>query len=169
MSHQDKDRRSVHYNAEYLKQSLHWLLCRANWSCIEFRVDCSWTPLHLVATALLWAWSDEATLKERLFAARRLAKYIYQPQQEFATSWQAFVTMLVRWTSTLVAVVQSALRRRMEEALALSWKVHGFIVFGVDGSRFDLPRTKSHETVNAPARDPKGRKLKRNWISWLSV
>jgi hypothetical protein len=24
------------------------------------REDCRWTPLHLAATALLWAWSDEA-------------------------------------------------------------------------------------------------------------
>lgn len=40
--------------------------------------------------------------------------------------------------------------------------MHGFVVFGVDGSRVELPRTKSHETVNAPARTKEGRKLKRN-------
>jgi hypothetical protein len=107
-------------------------------------------------------WSDEETLQERLFAARRLAKYIYQPQQEFATTWQAFIKILVRWTSPLVVVIQATLRRRMEETLAAAWMVHDFILFGVDGSCIDVPRTKSHEAVHAPGRDAKGRKLKRN-------
>ena len=162
MSHQDKDCRSIRLNAEYLKQALHWLLNQVNWSPIAFRPDCSWTPLCLTATALLWAWSDEQTLQDRLFAARRLAKHIYQPQREFATTWQAFNKILVRWTSPLVAVIQAALRQRMQETLAALWMVHDFIVFGVDGSRVDVPRTKSHEAVNAPGRDAKGRKLKRN-------
>jgi hypothetical protein len=162
MSHQDKDRCQVRYNAEYLKQSLHWLLCHVNWSSIRFREDCSWTPLHLAATALLWVWSDESTLGERFFTARRLAEHLYQPQREFATSSQAFVKLLVRWTGMLLLVIQAALRRRMQEALVASWMVHDFIVFGVDGSRLDVPRTKSHEAVNALARNKKGQKLKRN-------
>ena len=162
MSHQDKDGHSVRFNAEYLKQSLNWLLCPVIWSRISFRADCSWTPLHLAATALLWAWSDEATLQDRLFAARRLAKYIYQPQREFATSWQAFIKILVRWTTPLMLVIQTQLRRRMEETLAASWEVHDFVLFGVDGSRIDVPRTRSHEAVNAPGRDAKRRKLKRH-------
>jgi len=162
MSHQDKDRRQVRYNAEYLKQSLHWLLYHVNWSGIQFREDCSWTPLHLAATALLWAWSDEPTLGERFFAARRLAEHLYQPQREFATSSQAFLKMLVRWTGAILVVIQAALRRRMQDALSASWRVHDFLVFGVDGSRIDVPRTKSHEAAHAPARNKRGQKLKRN-------
>lgn len=162
MSHQDKDRCQVRCNAEYLKQALHWLLCQVDWSSIVLRDDCRWTPRQLAATALLWAWSDEATLGERFFAARRLADHLYRPQREFAASWQAFIKVLNRWTAPLLVVIQAALRRRMQDALAASWEVHGFIVFGVDGSRVDLPRTKSHEAVNAPAKDQQGKKLKRN-------
>jgi len=129
---------------------------------LNFRDDCTWTPLQLVATAILWAWSDEPTLGERFFASRRIAEHLYQPQREFAGSSQAFLKMLGRWTTTLVAVVQAALRKRMQEALAASWMVSGFIVFGVDGSRVEVPRTKSHEAVNGLARNKQGRKLKRN-------
>jgi hypothetical protein len=162
MSHQDKDRRLVHLNADCLKQALRWLLCQADWSSLRFREDCTWTPLQLVATAILWAWSDEPTLGERFFAARRIAEHLYQPQREFAGSSQAFLKMLVRWTGALVAVVQAVLRRRMQEALAASWMVSGFILFSVDGSRVDVPRSKSHEAVNGLARNKQGRKLKRN-------
>ena len=65
MSHQDKDRCSIVYNVEYLKQALHWLLGPVDWSSIVFRGDCTWQPLQLAVVALLWAWSDEPTLGDR--------------------------------------------------------------------------------------------------------
>lgn len=162
MSHQDKDCFVIRTNADCLKQALRWLLQHVDWRGVEFRSDCTWTPLQLVATAILWAWSDEPTLGERFFAARRIAEYLYQPQREFAGSSQAFLKMLVRWTASLVAVVQAALRRRMQEALPTSWMVSGFVVFGVDGSRVEVPRTKSHEAIHGLARDKRGRKIKRS-------
>ena len=142
MSHQDKNRCRVRYNALGIRQALAWLLRDTDWNCIRLRDECTWTPLQLAATAILWAWSDEATLGERFFAARRIAEHLYQPQREFAASSQAFLKLLVRWTALLVEVVQAALRRRMESALIASWRVYDFVVFGVDGSRVDLPRTR---------------------------
>jgi Transposase DDE domain len=162
MSHQDQNRSHGRYNAEYLQLALRSLLGPANWNGIQFREDCTWMPLQLAATAILWAWSDEATLGERFFAARRIASHLYQPQREFAGSSQAFLKMLVRWTAVLVTVVQAALRKRMQAALAASWMVHDFVVYGVDGSRVDVPRTQSHEAVNAPARTKEGQKVKRS-------
>jgi hypothetical protein len=152
MSHQDQDGRKVRFNADYLRQSLQWLLCKAAWSTICFRGDCTWKPLYLAAAAIVWAWSDEITLGERFHTARKITSYLYQPQQEFAGSYQAFLKLLCRWTSALVALLQTSLRQRMQATLSRYWQVCGFILFGVDGSRLELPRTHSNEVAYAAAK-----------------
>ena len=162
MSHQDQDGCRVRYNVEQLQLALRWLLSPAAWSSIPFRQDCTWLPLQLAATALIWAWSDELTLGDRFLAARRIAEHVYRPQRQFAGSVQAFLKLLVRWTEALVAVLQAAFRCRMQDALAAQWKVGGWVLFGVDGSRVELPRTQSHEAAYSLARTRSGKKLKRN-------
>lgn len=163
MSHQDQGRnRVVKFQADQLKQSLGRLLDEGDWGSLRFRDDCTWRPQQLAATALLWAWSDELTLGDRFFAARRLAQFLFAPQQEFAGSVQAFVKLLLRWTAVLVGVLQATFRRQMQRDLPALWRMGGLVLFGVDGSRVDVPRSLSHEAAHAPARDAKGRKLKRN-------
>ena len=86
-------------NSAYLGQALQWILARGDWKSVGFRDDCSWTPRVLSAAALLWAWSDEGTLGERFFAARRLVAHRH-PQESgerpLATSYQALIKLLVR-------------------------------------------------------------------------
>lgn len=147
-------------NSVYLGRALQWILARVDWSAVRFRDDCSWTPRALVAAALLWAWSDEWTLGERFVAARRLVTHL--PSQEpsegpLATTYQAFIKVLIRWTATLVALLQAAFRKQMQESLSSSWTVGGFVVFGVDGGRAELPRTKSHEAAYSPSPERSGK------------
>ena len=160
MSHQDKDCQTVRYNVAHLQLAMQWLLASVDWSGICFRKDCTWLPRQLVATALYWAWSDEGTLGERFFTARKITAYLEDPQQVFAESVQAFLKMLVRWTTSLAALVQAAFRQRMQVSLASRWCLHGFVLFGVDGSRVELPRTKSHEAAYSPSAKRKGKKHK---------
>ena len=160
MSHQDQDGR-VRYNAAYLKVALQWLLGQSL-AAVRFRDDCTWSPLHLASAALLWAWADESTLVERFVTARKITALLYDPQQEFAESYQCFMKLLRRWTVALLAQLQAALRRRLRDALAEFWQVHGFALFGVDGSRIELPRTQSHEAAYSLTRHKKPRPLKRN-------
>jgi hypothetical protein len=44
----------------------------AELSDVAFREDCTWTPKGLIFAALLWTWSDEKTLTERFFLARKV-------------------------------------------------------------------------------------------------
>jgi hypothetical protein len=163
MSHRDSQVKSVPLNASCLKLALNGLLRQVDWSGVAWRDDCTWTPRLLAAAALLWAWADESTLVERWTSTRRLVTFLYSPAKPLARSYQAFTKLLVRWTSVLVLCLQAAWRAQMKRELSAHWSVAGFVMFGVDGSRCELPRTVSHEQAFSPTRSQRtGRKKSRS-------
>ena len=152
MSHQDRDghnESAPHHQA--LKQALDWLLGWASLEQVRFREDCTWTPKTLIFAAILWAWSDEKTLTERFAVARKIVIAMAIRCGVPAKSYQAFLKILKTWTFILAVALTKAFRRCMETALAERFRVHGFQVFGVDGSRLELPRTESNEKRFSPA------------------
>lgn len=161
MSHRD----TVRLNVVCLQQCLRWLLGGVDGSTIVFREDCRWTPKSLAAGALLWAWSDELTLGERFRSVRKIMLWLGGEQQQLAKTYQAFTKMLRRWTGELVGLLTRALRERMQTTLRQHWQVGGWVMFGVDGSRIDLPRTRSHEQAfstirhHRKGRNRRGRRL----------
>jgi hypothetical protein len=153
MSHQDTGGHTAfvpHHQA--LQQALDWLLVSARFDGITFRKECTWTPKGLVFTALLWAWSDEKTLTDRFVLARRVILAMAVLPGVPATTYQAFLKMLQTWTVTLTILLIAAFRDRLRTDLAARLRVYGFGVFGVDGSRLELPRTVSNERGFAPAK-----------------
>lgn len=160
MSHQDVKIEVSRLKGQCLKVALQSLLSGVTWSTIKFREDCSWTPKLLAAGALLWAWSDEGTLVERFHTGRSIIMFLFALQQQLAGSYQAFVKMLLRWTDDLVSAIQTSLRQRLPEQFPDCWQIYGFILFGVDGSRIELPRTQSHEQAYSATRKSKPKKKK---------
>ena len=158
MSHQDS---KSTLNADCLQKALKLLLGSLDFTSLHFRHDCTWLPLQLVAAALVWAWSDETTLHERFFTARRIIDFIFPPQREFGASYQGFLKLLRKWTAPLIGLLQRHLRERMQTLLGTQWLLHGYAIFAVDGSRINLPRTSSNEKAYGPQR--KGRKTKQGW------
>ena len=149
MSHRDS---RVRLNVLCLQQCLRWLFTGTDWSKICFRKDCRWTPKRLVAAALLWAWSDEQTLGERFRAVRKITIRLSGEQQQLAKTYQAFTKILRRWTDELVLLLSVALHERMQQTLPQHWQVAGFLLFGVDGSRIELARTRSCEQAYSSTR-----------------
>lgn len=141
-----------------LKRALDWLLGPADFSAAGFRGTCTWSPRGLAAAATLWAWSDEPTLTARFTAARKVAIRAFGLDGRTAATYQAFLKLLRAWTAALVAAVILALRRRMQRDLADRFRVGGYAVFGVDGSRLELPRTASNERHFAPPGRPARRR-----------
>jgi hypothetical protein len=127
-----------------------WLLEHADFATIDFRRTCTWTPRSLTVAALLWAWSVEETLTARFTAARKIAITTPGLGGLTAATYQAFLELLRAWTATLAVVLIAALRCRMQGDLADRFPVDGVAVFGVDGSRLELPRTASNEAGFAP-------------------
>lgn len=162
MSHQgskaDPRSRVSDLNAVSLRSMLQWLFATVNWSSVTWRPDCTWSPTLLSATALIWAVSDESTLQERFRTSRKTSLFLYPEFSKSASSYQAFTKLLVKWTGTLMAVIQSRLQQLMEHSLAEFWHLGGLVMFGVDGSRIDLPRTKSNQATYAVSRQ-KNRKI----------
>ena len=106
MSHQDTDGNtasSPHHQA--LKQVLDWLVKSAGLSDLVFREECTWTSKGLIFTAILWAWSDEKTLTDRFFLARKVVVAIEILARIPATSYQAFLKMLRTWTVALTSAL----------------------------------------------------------------
>jgi hypothetical protein len=153
MSHQDTDGLTCSTpHHQDLKAALDWLWASARLSDLAFRKDCSWTPKGLIFMAILWAWSDEKSLTQRFFHARKVVMAMGILTRIPAATYQAFLKMLTTWTVALSMTLFDAFHRRMRSELAARFEVGGFPVFGVDGSRLELARTESNEGRFSPAK-----------------
>jgi len=137
-------------HAHDLRQAMRWLLTGVSLSRIVFRFNCTWTPQNLVSMGLLWAWSDELTLLERFATARKIIRSWLGEQHQPATSYQAFMKILRKWTEPLLDVLRPAFRQRMIQGLARVWTVEGWAVFAADGSKVDVPRTRKNQERYSP-------------------
>jgi hypothetical protein len=164
MSHQDTDGLTVSApHHQDLKLALDWLWDLAQLSALKFRSDCTWTPKAFCFLTMLWAWSDEKTLTDRFLLARKVVMAMLSLLRIPAKSYQAFLKMLKTWSLPISIALVAAFRERMQTDLADRFEVCGFQVFGVDGSRLELPRTESNEQRFSPAsppQEPKSEKRK---------
>lgn len=152
MPHQDSHARGARVNSADLHAALQWLFATVDWAGVRLRKESSWTARWLAWTAVLWAWSNESTLRERFDCAQRLIRHLQQENSKVATSYQAFLKILRRWTRLLVQTIQVSFRSRMKALSLEQWRIQGWIVFGMDGTKIDVPRTHSNQQAYASGR-----------------
>jgi hypothetical protein len=138
-------------DAQGLAAALGWLT-GVDWKDIRFRQDCGWSVPSLVTAALLWAWSGETSLQERLEQTLENLHRMGGHKAPHSTSYQAFLKLLVRWTTPLRAAVVRALQLCMEREFPDEFRIAGFVVLAGDGSKLALPRTLSNQRRFSPAR-----------------
>ena len=163
MSHQDHGRCSgtcFHFQA--LNEAICWLWKEIDFSGLRLRGDCTWSARALATAALLWSWSDELTLVDRFRKARQIACKSLGIRNPPASSYQAFLKLLNKWTPHFVELLTLAFRRRMKQRFPDRLRIAGFFAFSADGSRIELPRTRSNEETYAAACSKRSRKRKRN-------
>jgi hypothetical protein len=84
---------------------------------------------------------------ERFTTARKIALHMFPQKHAVGNTYQGFMKLLRKWTESLIAPVTVALRTQMQATCSNCMQVAGFVLFAVDGSRAELPRTKAHERV----------------------
>lgn len=91
------------------------------------------------------SWDNAKTVGERFGSAWQTLAKMFPGRRRPGKTYQGFIKALVKQTPWLQRQVQDQLRRTMQEMAGACWQVAGWLVFAVDGSRFDLPRTEANE------------------------
>jgi hypothetical protein len=104
--------------------------------------NAQWTPRCVVWVSVLMFWISGHSLEERFSAARRLVKFMH-PHWRLPASYAGFVAARERLGPLLWPAVRSALQP--DESFGSAWRVLGWLVLAVDGSRFECPRTAANE------------------------
>jgi hypothetical protein len=162
MSHRDRDCRTGSKTfAQDLSAAIQWLLATLDLRDVKLRKDCTWSAKALISAALLWAWSSETALTERLRQAVNVARRIWKRGVPASTSYQAFIKLLMRWTTELAACLILGLRTQMERGSPKQFHIAGFLVLAGDGSKLGLCRTNSNECRFSPAKTQRKNRKKR--------
>jgi hypothetical protein len=72
---------------------------------------------------------------------------MFPQTQAVAKSYQAFMKLLKKWSAPLIRDLQQVLRARIVKEFSDHMQVAGYLLFAIDGSRAELPRTVAHERV----------------------
>ena len=98
----------------------------------------------LILVALMMCWSSGLSLTERFDLARACVVEIHPTRKRPGAGYNGFIDCLARHSTRLLNIVITALRRRIVELAGSDYRTFGFIVFGVDGTKIELPRSDSN-------------------------
>ena len=141
-------------NLQYLRAIKQLLLDDIGRSKLAFKSDCGWSPKSLAYAAILWAWADPNTLRDRFTIANKIACRLFR-LAPVTCSYQSFVKLLVRHTDRLVEPIVASLQHRMQCELKSKMQIGGRDVLAVDGTKVLLPKSRSNEKAYAKTRKRK--------------
>jgi hypothetical protein len=111
-----------------------------------------WSPRLLVFGAILFTLDASATLGERFAAAYDAIVAMFPSRRRVGKDPQGFLRALCRHSAELLEIVKRKLQRRVRRLAGRKpgkhgccWRVEDHLVFGVDGSKVECPRTAANE------------------------
>lgn len=131
---------------DQLRTAMAKLFPERLWSSIGVHGNSQWTPARLLAALVVMSWDEAPTLAARFDKARDLLQRWF-PEWTVPTSYAGYVVALRRWLPEIVLRVRERLQERARTSCEKSWKTGRWVVFAVDGSRFECPRTTANEKV----------------------
>lgn len=154
MSHQDK-MSGIVINHQTLKQVVDVLLPATLFRSLHFRAGATWRPRMLAVAALLWGCQDGDTLEGRFRQARNIAAKIFHWFAAPGNTYEGFKKVLKVWHQEYKLLLMEQWHGEMLRIMPAPWTIEGYLILSGDGSRFELPRTRSHEEHYAPSRKRK--------------
>jgi hypothetical protein len=128
---------------EVLRAALDWFAEGCSLTELRLHGNVGWIAMHLVTLAVLWSWSDRATLTGAFEHARQLATEMFG--QAAVTSYQGLTGAMRTYTEQLLPLMWSHLHGLMGQAGAAHWRIGRWLALAVDGSRVSTPRTEKNE------------------------
>ena len=123
-----------------------------------------WTTRALVLTSLCIGWSGMRTVVERFGRARQVVMAL--AGRGLPIWYQGYAKQLHAAGVDLLTEVLAALRPRVRKLAGQRWRFGGWVPIAVDGSRFDLPRSRANErTFGRSGRKGSGPQL---WATLLT-
>ena len=104
-----------------------------------------WTGRMLAMAAVWMAWSCAPTLLDRFTQARAALVEVYRTRRRPGASLEGFCKALTGPGVAVLAVLCEHWRQCVARVAGGHWRVEGWLLFGVDGSKFDCPRTAANE------------------------
>lgn len=115
-----------------------------------------WSALAVALCSVLMCWDAGPTLAQRFESALAVLDSGLPRRRRTGRTYQGFVKALSRRGGIALATLRGHLRTLTREAAGKHWRVGEFVPIGVDGSKFDAPRTVSNEALGIAGKDKSG-------------
>ena len=106
-----------------------------------------WTPWFTIMVSLLMVFDTSGTLRERFKAARDCLSSVYGNRRRVGRTFEGFCYARSSVKSEDRLALSAHLRKQLRIVAGDFWKRLGFEAFAVDGSKIELPRTRTNETA----------------------
>jgi|APGre2960657505_1045072.scaffolds.fasta_scaffold35240_1 hypothetical protein len=130
-------------NGETLRTAVTWIVNEKSFQNLKFHGNTTWLVCDLIILAVLWVWSDHATLTGAFAEAHGWS--LKMLGRAAVDSYQGLTGALVSVTGTLLPVLWARMQSLMEQHGGEHWRVAGWLPLAVDGSRVSTPRTAPNE------------------------
>ena len=141
VSHREQAKQPV--NGETLRSAVTWIVNEKSFQNLKFHGNTTWLVCDLIILAVLWVWSDQATLTGAFVEAHGWS--LKMLGRAAVGSYQGLTGALVSVTDTLMPVLWARMQSLMEQHGGEHWRVAGWLPLAVDGSRVSTPRTAPNE------------------------
>jgi hypothetical protein len=158
MKHQDPKNENA--NVKQLRYILWQLFPPSLFKHIEQRESSTWKIYLLAACAFLWMGSNEKNLTDAFQFVHKILFKVFTTLTSLGTSYQGFTDQLGRYNARMMNVIIPHFQNLTKTRLKNYWLTCGFLLLGVDGSRFQLAWTESLKNAYAPKKKKKETKRK---------